>query len=321
MAPRALLIVNPVARGLPPMTRLEEAAARMRGAGWETSLEVTQASGHATELARRAALAGCDAVIACGGDGTVNEVVNGIAGSETALAVIPGGTANVWAKEVRLPRDAVGAAEAVVSAETRRVDLGLALRPSQGGAEPERRYFLLMAGIGIDAHVLSVTPGEVKRRLGAASYVVRGVGEVIRYRSRPVSVRLDDEETFLDLSWMLVGNTRSYGGVVNVARDALADDGLLDVYAVEGHGWRRAAAILLRVLTGRLAGARGVVSRRVRSLELPPSPTLPMQVDGDYLGPTPVRIVVEPRALSVMVPRGLRSPLFSETEAAPPLEG
>jgi diacylglycerol kinase (ATP) len=319
MAPRALLIVNPVARGLPPMTRLEGAAARLRGAGWETSLEVTQTPGDATKLARRVALAGWDAAVACGGDGTVNEVVNGIAGSETALAVIPSGTANVWAKEVRIPRDAVAAAEAIVSAETRRVDLGLALRPSDGGAEPERRYFLLMAGIGIDAHVLSVTPGEAKRRLGAASYVVKGVGEVIRYRSQPVSVRLDDQEMLLDLTWMLAGNTRSYGGVVNVAGDALADDGLLDVYAVEGHGWRRAAAIVLRVLIGRLAGARGVVSRRVRSIELPPSPAFPMQVDGDYLGPTPVRIVVEPRALSVMVPRGLRSPLFSETEqTAPP---
>jgi diacylglycerol kinase (ATP) len=313
MTPRALFIVNPAARRAPPLARLEDAASRLRAAGWETSLQVTEAKGHATELARQAARDAWDAAVACGGDGTVNEVVNGIAGTATALAVVPGGTANVWAKEVRLPRDPLKAAEMILSAERRRVDLGLALGEPQGGPDTIKRYFLLMAGIGLDGHVLSVVPEEMKRRLGAVTYVVSGLREALRYPSQLASVRLDGDEMRLDLSWMLVGNTRSYGGVVNVTHDALADDGLLDVCAIEGHGWRRVIACGLRILARRLRGAPGVVWRRVRSVELPPTPSFPVQVDGDYLGRTPMRFRVEPQALTVLVPRGLKSPLFSQT--------
>ncbi len=312
MTPRALFIVNPAARRAPPLARLEEAASRLRAAGWETSLQVTEAKGHATELARKAAGDAWDAAVACGGDGTVNEVVNGIAGTATALAVVPGGTANVWAKEVRLPRDPLKAAEVILSAKRRRVDLGLALGEPEGGSDTIKRYFLLMAGIGLDGHVLSAVPEEMKRRLGAVTYVVGGLREALRYPSQPVSVRLDNEEMRLDLSWMLVGNTRSYGGVVNVTHDALADDGLLDVCAIEGHGWRRVIACGLRILAQGLDGAPGVVWRRVRSVELPPAPSFPVQVDGDYLGRTPMRFTVEPQALTVLVPRGLKSPLFSQ---------
>jgi diacylglycerol kinase (ATP) len=312
MTPRALFIVNPAARRAPPLARLEDAASRLRAAGWETSLQVTEAKGHATELARQAASDGWDAAVACGGDGTVNEVINGIAGTATALAVVPGGTANVWAKEVRLPRDPLKAAEVMLSAERRRVDLGLALGEPEGGSDTIKRYFLLMAGIGLDGHVLSAVPEEMKRRLGAVTYVISGLREALRYPSQPASVRLDGEEMRLDLSWMLVGNTRSYGGVVNVTHDALADDGLLDVCAIEGHGWRRVIACGLRILARRLHGAPGVVWRRVRAVELPPAPFLPVQVDGDYLGRTPMRFTVEPQALTVLVPRGLKSPLFSQ---------
>ncbi len=312
MSPRALFIVNPVARRAPPLPKLEEAASRLREEGWETSLKVTEAKGDATELARRAAADGWEAAVACGGDGTVNEVINGIAGTPTALAVVPGGTANVWAKEVRLPKDPLRAVQAIASAEARRVDLGLAVREAEGGAGALERYFLLMAGIGLDGHVLSEVPAEMKRRLGAATYVFRGLREALRYRSQPVTLRLDGEEMGLDLSWMLVGNTRSYGGVVNVTHDALADDGLLDICAFEGHGWRRVIVSGLRILARRLEGAPGIVWRRVRSVELPPTPSFPVQVDGDYLGRTPMRVTVEPRALTVLVPRGLKSPLFSD---------
>lgn len=314
MLSKALFIVNPAARKLPPEVKLEEAAARLREAGWETSHLVTEAKGHATELARRAAADGCDVAVACGGDGTVNEVVNGIAGTPTALAVVPGGTANVWAKEARLPKDPLRAADVILSAARRGVDLGLATSASEEGSEAIERYFLLMAGIGLDGHVLSEVPGELKRRLGAATYVISGLREALRYRSQPVAVGLDGEGVRLDLSWMLVGNTRSYGGVVNVTRDAMADDGLLDVCAIEGQGWRRVVACGLRILIGRLEGAPGVVWRRVRSVELAAPPSFPVQVDGDYLGRTPMRFRVAPRALTVLVPSDLRSPLF-ETES------
>jgi diacylglycerol kinase (ATP) len=122
---RAVFIVNPVARGIPSSAKLEMAAAWLESQGWEPTIEPTGARGHATALAREAAESGCDVVVGCGGDGTVNEIVNGLAGSETALAVIRGGTANVWAKEAGIPRDPLAAVRLVSEGRRRRMDLGV----------------------------------------------------------------------------------------------------------------------------------------------------------------------------------------------------
>ena len=103
MPRRALFVVNPAARGLPPLRQIREAADWLRARGWDVALETTAAPGDATCLARDAAARSLSVVVVCGGDGTIHEVVNGLAGSESALAVIPGGTANVWAKDARLP--------------------------------------------------------------------------------------------------------------------------------------------------------------------------------------------------------------------------
>src|SRR3990172_1671493 len=154
---RALLIVNPVARGLPPLDRIREAADWLRSRGWEVDLETTAAPGEAVGFARRAAERGPLVVVACGGDGTVHEVVNGLAGSEAVLAAIPGGTANVWARDARLPRRPLEAAQVIEGGRCLRMDLGLieweAHRQTREARGVESRYFLLMAGIGLDAHV------------------------------------------------------------------------------------------------------------------------------------------------------------------------
>jgi diacylglycerol kinase (ATP) len=146
---RVVLLVNPVAgmRRLP----LEpiQAALRARGAAVEVAL--TTRPGDATTIARQAAAAGADVLLACGGDGTVNEAVNGLAGSQTALAVLPGGTVNVWAREVGIPLDPVRALQLLWEGQRRWIDLGRA----------GERYFLLMAGIGFDADVAAqVTHSE-----------------------------------------------------------------------------------------------------------------------------------------------------------------
>jgi diacylglycerol kinase (ATP) len=307
---QALFIVNPVARGAPPLGKLRQALAWLEGQGWETELILTEQEGHATDLARRAAEEGRDAVVACGGDGTVNEVANGLATSATALAVIRGGTANVWAKEVRIPRDPLQAVRLVSEGQRRRIDLGLA-EPPTGGSTP--RHFLLMAGIGLDGYVVSQIPEDLKQRWGAVTYVLRGFRQALRYRSRQATIVIDGESLTADLYWLLVGNTRSYGGVVNVAHRALADDGLLDVYVFQGHGLRRVFVYGLRILVGRHDKAPGVVYRRARSVELPGPSTQHVQVDGDYLGLTPLTLRVAPGVLTVLVPPGLKSPLFSTT--------
>lgn len=304
-----LLILNPVARGVPSTKKLRQCLGWLEDHGWKADLTLTERRGHATTLAREAAEKGCGVVVACGGDGTVNEVTNGLAGSTSALAIIRGGTANVWAKEVKIPRDPLKAVKLLAEGEIRRIDLGV-VRFDNGG----EHYFLLMAGIGLDGHVVSRVPEKLKRRLGAAAYVLHGLREALRYRSTQTTILIDGSPLTVDLSWLLAGNTRSYGGVVNVSHRALADDGLLDVYVFQGRGLLRMFVHGLRILARLHSGAPDVLYSRAKEVQLSQPCALPIQVDGDYLGLAPISIRVAPAALSVLVPSGLRSPLF---QAAP----
>ena len=297
MTRRALTIYNPVARGAPPIDRLRRAIDGLEG--WESSLQASEAAGHATELARSAATRGLDAVVACGGDGTVNEVANGLAGSTTALVVVRGGTANVWAKEARLPRDAEGAVRLLIEGETRTIDLGRA----------GDRYFLLMAGVGFDATIVRRVSGALKRRLGAAAYLLHGLRCAITYRTVPAELSADGEAQPGGLYWLLLGNTRSYAGVLNLTHQAKVDDGRLDLCLLRRGGLLRLAWLAPWVLLGRHHRRAHVFYRQVASLEVR-TPGLPVQVDGEYLTETPLRFAVAPRALRVVVPRGPASPLF-----------
>jgi diacylglycerol kinase (ATP) len=315
MSRRALFVYNPVARRAPSLDRLRDAVAWLGTQGWETSLEGTTAAMHATELAREAARKDYDVVVACGGDGTVSEVANGLADSSTALAVMPGGTANVWAKEVRIPRKPLAAMQVIAEGERRRIDLGLAFTEGQFACGGNHRYFLLMTGVGLDGLVVGTVPDGLKRRLGAGAYVLHGLRHILSYRSRPTHLVLDGQPTETELFWMVVGNTRSYGGVVSVTHQAVADDGRLDLCLFSGHGLPRLIACGLRILVGRHHRAGNVLYRAVESVEVR-EPALPVQADGEYLGETPMSFRAVAGALHVVVPRGLRSPLFTRDSVA-----
>ncbi len=298
MTKRALLIYNPVARGAPKLDRLRAAAGGV--AGWEIIVEATTVPGHATQLAKRAAAEGYDAAIACGGDGTVNEVANGLASRTTALAVVRGGTANVWAKETGVPKNAAKALRVLSDGETRTVDLG----------RVGERYFLLMAGVGFDAAIVRALSGGVKKRFGAAAYIIAGLRSSFSYRTSPARLDFDGETLETSLYWLMVGNTRNYGGVLNITPMAKADDGRLEALLLQRGGWLRLTWLLPWVLLKRHHRRAHVLHRSVTAAEVLTA-GFPVQIDGEYLGETPVRIEVAPGALRVIVPRGLKSPLFS----------
>jgi diacylglycerol kinase (ATP) len=315
MSRRALFVYNPVARRAPSLDRLRDAIASLETQGWETSLESTTAAMHATELAREAVRKDYDVVVACGGDGTVSEVANGLAGSPAALAVVPGGTANVWAKEVRIPRNPLAATQVIAKGEQRCMDLGLAFTEGQLACGGSHRYFLLMSGVGLDGLVVGTVPDGLKRRLGAGAYVLHGLRHVLSYRSRPTHLVVDGRPMEADLFWMVLGNTRSYGGVVKVTHQAVADDGRLDLCLFRGHGLPRLITCGLRILARRHHRAKNVLYRAVESVEVR-EPALPVQADGEYLGETPMGFRAVAGALHVVVPRGLRSSLFSSDSVA-----
>jgi len=289
---RAVIIYNPRARNAPTRERLKSAADYYRSQGWLIDIRGTEGPRHATEIAREEAAAGTKVIFSCGGDGTLNEVVNGMAGTESLLCVIRGGTGNVFAKEINVARSPESALRVLLEGDEGLFDLGKA----------NDRYFLLMCGVGFDAEVVRKVPSMTKKFLGTTSYVLWGMAEAARYRSMPVRLRLgEDEEQEIDLYWLLLGNTRSYGGVLNIAHDAVADDGLLDTYLFAGRSLQIATAA--RVAVGRQEGAPNVTFQRVRELEVL-TPGIPVQADGEYFGETPVRFTVEQRVLRILMPPG-----------------
>jgi len=302
----ALLIRNPVARHPIAPAQLARVLQVARDAGWRIEAVATEAPAHATALARDAVARGVDVIVVHGGDGTVNEVVNGIAGTRVALAVLRGGTANVWAKETRCAKDPVVSMRAIVGGVRRRVDLGRA-----GG-----RYFLLMCGIGLDAEIIPRVGARMKRRLGALAYIIAGLATILRRRSDRARIVVDGVARESSVYWMLAGNTRSYGGVVNLTPRAAADDGLLDIAIMKRGGALRLAMAGALVLLRRQQRSANLSYETARTVDFE-TPGISVQVDGELHGTTPVRIEVAPGALLVVVPARLRTPLFRQPPAGP----
>ncbi|GBD13956.1 Diacylglycerol kinase [bacterium HR24] len=304
---KALVIVNPTARNLPSRRQLARVGALLAEAGWDATWQETAAPGHATELAARAAAEGCGLVLVCGGDGTLREAACGLAGTGTALAPIPAGTVNIWARETGIPLRAEAAARAIVTGERRRVDLGRA----------GQHYFLLMAGLGLDGHIARRVGARAKRHLGAAAYALTAVLESLRWRGRPLAVRADGETVHARALMLVAGNTRNYAGLVHVTPLARVDDGLLDLCLFQGDSLRDIVLHALMVALGRHLRSRRVVYRQARRLEMEWPEPLPLQLDGDALPLSEPVIEAVPGALWAVVRAGLSSPLF----APPPRPG
>ncbi len=295
-----LVIVNPAAHNLPSRKRLDEADRWLKGQGWQVEWRETEGPQQATELAAGAAERELPLLFVCGGDGTLNEAANGLAGSDTALATIRAGTVNIWAKEMRIPRRPDKAVKTAVEGERRRIDLGRA----------GDRYFLLMAGYGLDGAIARRVSLGLKSRLGAATYAIAAIRESFRHRSSTVTLRFDGDECTADVLMLVAGNTRNYAGLVEITREALIDDGLLDVCVFQGKGPVDIILHALRTLLRRHQHSKKVLYRKARRLELAWEEPLLVQLDGDAYERSPTQVEIAPGALWVAVPSGVKPPLF-----------
>lgn len=299
--PRACFIVNPVGGSAPALSELMRNLPSLLGPDWDVRVLATGGPGDATAMAARAVEEGFDVVVAAGGDGTVNEVLQPLVGSRAALAVLPLGTGNVWAHEVGIPLDLIGALRVIAEGRVRKVDVGTA----------GDRFFLLMAGIGYDATVLGGTNSRAKRALGIFAYVVRGVTVALAYRGRRMAVEIDGVRRSFRAFLVVVGNSRRYGGPVEVTAEAKLDDGLLDVCVFRGVNLFHAAWFVIQVILGRHLKDPAVSYFRAPSVSVDADPAQPVQVDGDLIGCTPFAFGVRRRALRVVVPSTVPAHVFS----------
>lgn len=281
--------------------------------GWQVSAHETQASGDAKRLAREAAVTGLDVVLAMGGDGTLNEVANGVLSTQTAVGVLPLGTANVWALEMGLPLDNVArAAQLQASASPRLIDVGIA----QGVAEDapfEPRAFLLSCGVGLDAAVIDLVEKDRdnKRRFGKLFYLAVGFREALNYRGRRVRVKVDGITYRRRVLLAVTSNTQLYGSMVRMPPDARIDDGMLDVVLLHGDNVLNTAWHFFRLGMGFFDREPDIEHFRARNVEIR-GEALPVHVDAEPIGRTPLQIRIKPRALRVLVPDTANRSLFSE---------
>jgi diacylglycerol kinase (ATP) len=302
----ALLIHNPNAGGGGNARRakLDEARRILEAGGIRADLAETTGPGDATEIARSAGSAGRQLVIACGGDGTINEVVNGLAGPSNGhrvpLALLPAGTANVLAKELNLSWDIPTAAEQLARGEVRDVALGLAtplLHPEKA------RYFLSVAGAGPDGRITYAVDLELKARLGILAYWFQGISEVFKYKFQ--HFRATSEGGSRDVSLVIVGRTKHYGGPFKITTNADLFEDQFEFLGLTSQSGLRYLTYLPQLWFGDLRKQEGVHFWKSDHLVCEPidsDPPTYAQVDGEPLSRLPVEFRIVPRALRLLVP-------------------
>jgi YegS/Rv2252/BmrU family lipid kinase len=252
----------------------------------------TSGAGEAERLARNAAVEGYQKIVAAGGDGTVNEIVNGIAGHDVTLGLLPIGTMNVFATELGLPlNDLAGCWNIIQQNRTHRVDL-----PRANG-----QHFVQLAGVGLDAQAVKETSRAFKRNFGPLSYLISAVQ--IASRTPPV-LRIESEDAATDEgSFVLVGNGRLYGGRFPFFKQAVMDDGLLDVIVFKRLNYVDIIRYLQDVVFTPQISSPEVEYFQTKQLRVTSDESVPVEIDGELVGNCPVEFKIRAGGLRVLTPR------------------
>ena len=313
---RVVLIYNPASGQYSARRKaaVEEALAELHGAGIAAEAVVTEGVGSATAQAYEAIRQGCDTILACGGDGTVHEILQSMVGSDVALGVIPLGTANALAADLGLTASPANVVRTLLSASTVRVSVGrIHFHTSDGNADS--RYFTVAAGVGADALLMSRLDSRLKRRLGYVLYLIEAFRIWATHSFPLFEVRLpangtgDDASRTFDVSQLLVVRVRSFGGVLrHLAPGASLRNGSLSMLAFRTRSRFRYMLFLLAVIARRHTFAREVELVEAATVECKArsgsKDALFVEADGEVLGSLPVRIEVVPHALNLLVPAG-----------------
>ena len=283
-------------------SELEAVVTYMNEHGWDVDLQFSASPDDARQRTRSAVQQRADMVIAVGGDGTINSVIQELAGSETALGIIPSGTFNVWARETGIPLDISGARDVLLNGRTRRIDLG----------RVHDRYFLLMAGIGFGGTVTYSVKKEKMKRLGALGYLLTGVRLGLGFDSFRADITIDGRPQRTRALQVVVGNTKLYGSLLKFTWRAKCDDGLLDVCIVRGARKFERIVIMLDFILQRRERRKWVTYTTCSSIEVRTRKPVNFQVDGEPIGRTPATFTVVPAALKVVVPQESPEGLFSQ---------
>lgn len=259
----------------------------------------TTGPGTASEIVRHAIDQGADLILAAGGDGTINEVVNGMAHSEVPLGILPAGTANVLANELGLGRTLQRAADSLFDCTPQRIALG------QLTTDSASRYFLLMAGAGLDADIVFHLNQKLKNALGKIAYWIGGLQ---KFGTRLPELTVEAEGRQMRVSFALASRVRNYGGDLEIAQSVSLLDDHLELVLFEGSNPFAYVKYMLGVLLRRHQKMRGVTFLNASKAAFccPDNSRIHLQVDGEYAGLLPATIEIVPNALTLLIPADCR---------------
>lgn len=278
------IILNPRARSERATSLVDE----LHRLAPEAEILLTTQAGDARRLASEAAAAGFRHVVAAGGDGTVNEVVNGLAGTSVTLGVLPVGTMNVFAKEHGLPGGLTAAWEVIRGGNEKEIDLAAA----------DGAHFIQLAGIGLDAQIVKETPWENKKTLGPVSYILSAAAIAARI---PPTIFVETAGEKREGCFVLIGNGRYYGTKLVLFPDARPDDGLLDILIFKNLGYLDIARYLAGVLIGKHTALPDVSYFQAPAVAIHSAEEVPIEVDGELCGALPANVRVTGK-LRIFVP-------------------
>ena len=300
------LIVNPMAARGQVGKRWPEIHEVLKHEGWPFEVVFTERRGHAMELARQALDSGFDLIVAVGGDGTLNEVVNGMlengqaVNSEAALGVISSGTGSDFVRTVGIPRDVLAAARSLVHARTvRPLDVGEVTCTNDG--RPLHRYFANVAGMGFDAEVVDQLERGGKRGGGTLPYLTTLITTIARYQNKDVSVHLDDQALQGRVNDVIVCNGKYFGGGMRIAPHATLEDGAFDVIILGDFSTVEILMNTPKIYNGTHLTLAKVSECRSSTVRVETNQPMLIEADGELIGQGPALFQILPGALKLRV--------------------
>ncbi len=312
--PKCNIVYNPAAGRFPSELLTERAAKVLRESNWQTKLIRTTGGPHIAQIARKSAQEGLDALFIAGGDGSVNYAVRGLHGSNTALGVLPAGTANVWAKELGqhgltwtrwLALEE--SARKLASASVKEVDVGFY------NGEP----FVMWAGIGLDAFIVhkSEPRSRFEKHFAIAPYATRALRHAVSWKGINLHVQADGTEVRGHYLMAVASNIHLYaGGYAEISPHARLDDGIMDLWLFKGETFYDSMTVAKDLLSGRHVQSSQVKCIPFQSLQISSDGPLHVQLDGEPVdGGTSVNIEVRKQVLKILIPETAAKDLFEDT--------
>lgn len=294
------------------MTRpLKRLASNIHKYGWDMELVQTQQAGDATRQARQAVEQHFDIVLVAGGDGTINEAANGVIGSSTVLGIVPVGTGNILAHQLRMPILSLTAplyvrdvCESLGNSRVQRVDVGVV----------NDRYFICWAGLGLDAEIAAYMEPRPRyaKRLRTLPYIIAGFYVAAEFRGVRSHIVIEGHAFRTRAIMALASNIQLYASFFNIAPQARMDDGLLDIFVFKGLGFSYVLRHLMHLFSGRYLRDPKVMHALARNMHAETLPTVAVHLDGDPYGTTPAIVGIEPGKLRLLIPPQAPAGLFGK---------